>query len=218
MCGRYTTVADEEMVEMRAIIREILTTFGDGAIRTGEILPSNIAPVLTLKDGRLAPVPVTWGFPKWNGKGVIINARSETALNKRTFSKPLLTRRCVVPSTGFFEWTHIRPSEPQLSLFSDSVNGVPSPKGPKAKLLFNVPGESMLYMAGMIETVTDALGNQKDVFCILTTAAKHSISRFHDRMPVILGSGEREAWVESETFMREVLARDGIELNWQIAS
>jgi len=196
MCGRYTVFAEEEIIEMQAIISEVSARFGPEAIKTGEFFPTNTAPILTLNDNRLAPRPVVWGFPRWDGKGTIINARSETALEKRMFSKPLLTRRCVIPSTGFYEWLHF------------------DGKTKKDKFLFRRPGESMLYMAGMVDTFKVADGAARDTFVILTTAANASMSPFHDRIPVILAPDEREEWLGDDGFMRLVLAREGPELAW----
>ena len=218
MCGRYAAFADGDIAEMSAILAEVRGAFGDGVVSVGEICPTNTAPILLLEGNRLTPRPAVWGFPKWGGKGVVINARGETALRKPMFSKALLTRRCVVPSTGFYEWAHIRGANPQLSFFTDLPDGKPSPKAPKAKMLFNVPGEQMLYMAGMIDTITDASGKPKDVFCILTTKANHTMAQFHDRMPVVLSRNEREDWISSDAFMREAIARDGIDLGWQAVS
>ena len=64
MCGRYTIFTEEEIIEMRAIIQEVSQKFGDDAVATGEIFPTNTVPVLTLNNNRLAPRPVSWGFPK----------------------------------------------------------------------------------------------------------------------------------------------------------
>jgi hypothetical protein len=36
-------------------------------------------------------------------------------------------------------------------------------------------------------------------------------------MPVILSPHEREDWITSETFMREVLAREWPDLEWRMA-
>ena len=229
MCGRYTVFTEAEIIEMNAIVAEVSRRFGSGAVATGEIFPTNVAPILMMENNRLAPFPVFWGFPKWD-KGVNINARSDTALNpelaetpgrarwiRENFTKPLLARRCVIPSTGFYEWTFVKAYDPQISLFPDE-EAPPSPKDPKMKLHFKRPGESMLYMAGMLTTFADASGTAKDAFCILTTDAKHSIARFHDRMPVILSPGECEDWIASEAFMREVLARDGPDLDWKPAA
>lgn len=217
MCGRYTIFSEEEIIEMNAIIAEVSRLFGEGAIKSGEIFPTNIAPVLTLEAGELSPVPVSWGFPKWDGKGVIINARSESALQKPMFSKPLMTRRCVIPSTGFYEWTLKEENQHEQMSFLDGVE-LSSPNiGKKLKLHFRLPGELMLYMAGIISTHVDAKGNPHDFFCILTTEAKHTIARFHSRMPVIITQNERAGWIESDTLMREVLTREGPNLEWSLA-
>lgn len=215
MCAHYTVFTEEEIIEIRAIINEISKKFGSGTVATSDVRPTNTAPVLTMDGNRLAPRPVSWGFPKWDGKGVVINARSESALEKPMFSKPLLTRRCVIPSTGFYEWASASVSEPQLSLLS--VENKPSAKEPKTKLLFKRTGEPMLYMAGMINTFTDKDGNSKDAFVVLTTEANSSMSPFHDRMPVILSPDEREDWISNDTFMRVVLARECSELEWKKA-
>jgi putative SOS response-associated peptidase YedK len=218
VCARYTVFSEEEIIEMNAIIAEVSRRFGPDAISTGEIFPTNNAPILILENGRLTPAPAYWGFHKWgDSKGVIINARSESALQKPMFSKPLLSRRCIIPSTGFYEWTLANVSEEdQMSLFSDAEQPPPS-KAKKVKLHFRVPGDKMLYMAGIMNTFTDEHSNQRDSFCILTTEATHTIARFHERMPVIVSPGEREDWLNSDAFMREALARKGPDLEWRRA-
>ena len=216
LCGRYTVYSEAEIIEINAIIAEISRKFGDGAIASGEIFPTDKAPILTLSDGQLSPAPISWGFPKWDRKGVIINARSETVLQKPMFSKPILTRRCVIPSTGFFEWAHDNAPSQQMTLF-DAQEIPPPRKDKKKKLLFTIPDEPMLYMAGMIGTFADKDGTQTDAFCILTTEANASMLPFYDRMPVILSNKELEDWICSETFMHEVLARKGPTLGWRTA-
>lgn len=223
MCARYTVFTEEEIIEIRSIIAEVSRKFGDGAVNTGEIFPTNTAPILTMEGNRLTPRPVSWGFPKWNGKGVNINARTDTiihALNhpdeRSIWREPVLSRRCVVPSTGFYEWAFTSVPEPQTTLFP--VEGKSTAKEPKIKMLFRRPDETMLYMAGMMNTFTGKDGKSIDAFVILTTDASASMSPFHNRMPVILSANELEDWISSETFMREVLAREGSELEWKKAS
>lgn len=215
MCGRYTVFTEDEITEMREIIAEVSRVFGENAFTTGEIRPTNIAPVLTLENHRLAPHPVSWGFPKWDGKGVLINARRESALEKSMFSMPLLTRRCVIPSTGFYEWGLLQEPDMQISFFADESK--PSKQAQKTKLHFRQPHEPMLYMAGMINTFQDKDGQKRDAFIILTAEANASMMPFHDRMPVILAADEREEWIESDSFMRHVLSREGAALEWTVA-
>ena len=218
MCGRYTVFTeDEEMAEMKAIIQEVNHKFGGDAVATGEIFPTNVAPILTLDNNRLAPRPISWGFPRWDGKGVLINARSESALQKPMFAAPLMTRRCVIPSTGFYEWAYAAQPDLQMSFFDADLKPKSNAKTPKVKFFFRRPNEPMLYMAGMINTFTDNEGNQKDAFIILTTAATSYMAQFHNRMPVILQRSECEDWINNKAFMHEVLRREGSVLEHRIA-
>lgn len=75
----------------------------------------------------------------------------------------------------------------------------------------------MLYMAGMIGTFIDKDGQKRDAFVILTTDASSDMAAFHDRQSVILTADEREEWMHSESFMRQVLAREGSPLERKIA-
>ena len=100
MCGRYY-IDDGDPVIAEIIAKvEAQQPGAKGEMRTGEIFPTNIVPVLTAQEPMLAK----WGFTKYNGKGQIINARCETAVEKPTFRKPLLENRCLIPATNYFEW------------------------------------------------------------------------------------------------------------------
>ena len=96
MCGRYSLAPDQSQ-EIARIVAEVQARFGAASIHTGEIYPTNAAPILLPDGQKMAPKPMIWGFPSFKGKGVIINARGETALEKTMFRRSLLERRCVVP-------------------------------------------------------------------------------------------------------------------------
>jgi len=167
----------------------------DNAVR-GDVFPANIAPVI--EDCGVAVVK--WGFPHWKNSGVLINARAESALEKKMFGNPLRERRCVIPSSGFYEWAHS--SGCKL----------------KDKYLLRRPGENVLYMAGMISTFRDAFGNPYCAFVILTTAASDSVSPIHDRIPVILSQDEVDQWTRDDEFMQYVLHRPGPDLSVEMAA
>lgn len=201
MCARYTVFTEEEVIEIRSIIEEVSRKFGGNAVSKGEIRPTNTAPILALDDNnQVIPYPVSWGFPKWNGKGVIINARVETALEKPMFRESMMARRCVVPSTGYYEWKRI--------------------DGKKAKDKYHLvePDKSILYMAGMIDSFSRPDGTQYEAFTILTTAANESVSRLHNRMPVILQLDEIESWLRDGVFMLSILDRICPALTMTLAS
>lgn len=151
------TVQNEEI---RNIIEEVNEKYYGSNIKTGEIYPTNTAPVLVAKGQQLEPAPLIWGFPHFKHSGVIINARAETAEEKKMFKSSLLERRCVIPSTGFYEWMH---------------------NNTKQKYLFNLSDTPTLYMAGFFNEFKD-----EKRFIILTTDANPSISDVHSRMPVVL--------------------------------
>ena len=167
MCGRYTLFTDEEYQDIRKIIDEIERKHGSGCVKVGEIFPTNSAPILLDTGAGVTPDVAKWGFPSFRGKGSIINARSETAAEKRSFRESLMIRHCVVPSTGFYEW--------------DSQ---------KQKHRFQLPGSGSLYMAGLYNDYQD--GRR---YVIMTTAANKSIINVHDRMPVIVPSDKIYDWI-----------------------
>ena len=193
MCGRYTVFTEEEVIEMREIINEVnqryINTPEHAAMKTGEIFPTNIAPVLALEKNALEAMLMNWGFPKWQGEGVIINARSETAMEKPMFRNSLGTRRCVIPSTGFYEWKH------------------EGEKKKKDKYLIKLPGQSMLYMAGLYNTFKDKLGRPYTAYVILTAKANASMATLHDRMPVILAASQKEVWLSDYGAAMEIMTR-----------
>lgn len=82
MCARYTLFTEDEIIEIREIIAEVeKKIYGDQKLSKNEIYPSNIAPVVTSNGAE----PMKWGFPNPNGKGILINARSETVFEKPLF-------------------------------------------------------------------------------------------------------------------------------------
>lgn len=52
----------------------------------------------------MAARQMQWGFPRFQGKGLLINARVEAILDKKTFRDSVLHRRCVIPAHHFYEW------------------------------------------------------------------------------------------------------------------
>ena len=185
MCGRYLILTEDEIIEYREIINEVNERYKDTTLlsqmATGEVFPTNVAPVLITEKEKPRAALMKWGFPKWQGKGVIINARAETALERKTFRLPLMQKRCVVPSAGFFEWRQ-----------EDEK---------KQKYLFRQPETKMLYLAGLYNTF------EQPAYTILTTAANSSVSAYHDRMPLILGAENIETWLSDTQFALDYVGK-----------
>jgi putative SOS response-associated peptidase YedK len=166
MCGRYNFTI-EQNDEVLEILEKLNAKLQGKEVRTGEIFPTNLAPILREENHEASPTLSIWGFPKFDGKGVIINARSETAFEKKTFRDSLLNRRCIIPSTGFYEW--------------DSE---------KRKFLFSLEGTNTLFMAGLYSYYGDELR-----YVILTTEANDSMKEVHNRMPLIIEKRDISTWI-----------------------
>ena len=149
-------------------------------IEEGEFRPSQPALVIAGQDGCLTAAVMEWGFPRWDGKGLIINARSETILEKPSFRQSARNSRCVIPASAFFEWDY---------------TGNP--------VLFKVPEEPVMFLAGIWDHFDGT-----DRFTILTTQANASMRPFHDRMPLILGEEEIRRWILDGEFFRTLLDKE----------
>jgi putative SOS response-associated peptidase YedK len=197
MCARFILLDEGEIAEINKIVAEVGMKYnGRGlTMKTGEIYPTDTAPTVSLENGKPSILLMKWGFPKFGGKGVVINARSETAAQKRMFAAPLARRRCVIPSTGFIEW--------------EKLDG-----GGKQKYRLNTADSPMLYMAGLY---TDYHVGEKDEppssrFVILTQPANDSISDIHSRMPVILYKDEIRRWLTDLPYANSIMSRDCVRL------
>ena len=177
MCGRYTFFTDKELQEVDEIIEQISNEIQLEKMKAGEIFPTNIAPVLLPQDNIVIPRLMVWGFPNFRNKGVIINARSETAREKKLFASSLEQKRCIIPSTGFYEW--------------DTT---------KKKYLFNRPDTGMLYMAGIYNQFEG-----ENRFVILTTEANNSMVEVHDRMPVVVPKDKINDWLSDINKVDDIL-------------
>ncbi len=177
MCGRYLVSMEDEIVEMREIFNEINERYKDslelGLMKTGEIFPTETAPVLIPDRRKQSAVLMKWGFPKYNGKGVIINARAESASEKGMFLESLKKHRCVIPASGFYEWR--------------------TEDGKKTKYLFRPP-EGIAYLSGLYKIFS--FDNKTcPAYVILTTKANSSLEDYHDRMPLVLDANNVSTWL-----------------------
>ena len=176
MCGRfYTDFDDAQYREMLALLySKSQQEAGLLPLKNGEVFPSELVAALDA-DG---PRAMQWGFARFDGKGKIINARSETALEKSMFRAPMLaggqtqTGRCLIPATGYFEW---ETREKQ-----------------KIKYKLRPAKEGMFTFAGLYRSEA---GAKTPVFVLLTAPAAEGISFIHDRMPLILSPEQRKDWL-----------------------
>ena len=162
-------------------------TASDGGT-AGDIVPSGTAWVLRGDQGYLGAEPrypgtepcrpgtgpciraerMAWGFPRFDGKGLIINARAESVRERPAFRDSVEQRRCVIFARGFYEWNRSR-----------------------EKFSYEREDAPVLFMAGCFSRWEDG-GH----FVIITTAANSSVALVHDRMPLILEPEEVKQWIQ----------------------
>ncbi|MDL2218097.1 SOS response-associated peptidase [Christensenellaceae bacterium OttesenSCG-928-M15] len=171
MCGRYYIEIEEP--EMRDILHAVERNLGNtaqhAAMKMGEIFPTNIVPV---QAADLGYTLMKWGFSRYDGKGQVINARSETASEKPMFRTSLLESRCIVPASYYFEWEKVGTK--------------------KIKYSFRMPDAGLLYLAGLYRVEQNS---EVPVFTILTRDAAPQLMQIHHRMPVIIPKSSANAWL-----------------------
>lgn len=187
MCGRFWIDPETSEAELQRIIdilnRKQSESSSPGQIKTGEICPTDVAPVIANSRARtIKPFLMQWGF---SGIGTnarpVINARSETALEKSMFREPLLERRCLIPASHYFEWQAQGQSKIKHALKTV---------------------EPMIYMVGIYRFEPN---QSLPVFSILTKEAAPDIQHIHTRMPFIIPREHCHEWLSPNADVRELL-------------
>lgn len=193
MCGRYFIGEPPDPDELREIIEEVNRRRDEALVKTeGEIFPSDVVPVLANNRSMMKAVfPMRWGYSLPNGK-LVINARSETAMEKPMFRDGMTRHRCVVPASHYFEWEHTGKE--------------------KTKYAIRPAGTRLMYMAGIYRM---ELG--KPVFSILTRSPADNIRFMHDRMPVILEPDIIVDWMNPRNTAEEILKHAVLDVDYRKA-
>lgn len=178
MCGRFTL-----KVPVDAWIRDLFSEAIRSLIVTSKITEwsprYNIAPtqpILVLTEdnnGRFEIQPMRWGLvPSWTDSiqsaYSMVNARSETLLEKPTYKHLVETHRCVVLADGYYEWK------------------APTPKN-KIPYWIHADGERPFGMAGLWTTNKKVQSDAPlDSATVITIPANEDTKVVHDRMPAML--------------------------------
>jgi putative SOS response-associated peptidase YedK len=114
-----------------------------------------------------------------------LNAIGEEMLDKVSYKQAALKRRCLVLSSGFYEWRHFTPPG--------------SKKDQAYPYHITVKGREYFFMAGIWQPWTDReTGETMDTFAIVTTAANTLMAQVHNRkkrMPLILPDELAAEWM-----------------------
>ncbi len=117
-----------------------------------------------------------------------LNAVGETAFEKASFKKSILSKRCLLPVHGFYEWREYK----------------------KMKYPYFIkPTEHTFFSLGCLyENYVDfRTGELKNTFSIITTVANPLMEKIHNlkkRMPLIINAEDEKRWVNPHLTVDEI--------------
>ena len=179
MCGRFAVTLPSDAM---AQLFEAAPANDLPSVPNFNVCPTTNVHVVRQGETGRSLVGMRWGFlPRWyktpSDGPLLINARAETIAEKPAFRDACRTRRCLMPATGFYEWT--RGGEKPLPWYISRADGAP------------------VVFAGIWQDWEH--GDQRFTTCaIVTTGANAPMSKMHHRMPVILEPSDWGKWLGEE--------------------
>lgn len=179
MCGRFTLIADPNELRM---------AFPWVNIPNPPQPRYNVAPTQPVavipNDGKNQLDFFVWGLiPSWAKDPAIgsrmINARSETLIEKPSFKNAFRRRRCLIPASGFYEWKTVEGQKTKIPMYIQLEGGNP------------------FALAGLWERWESPDGSTIFSCTIITTTPNEMMSQIHNRMPVILKPEDYPVWLET---------------------
>jgi len=145
------------------------------------IAPTQPIPVVILENGGRHFRLMRWGLvPAWvkdpRQFSLLINARSETVLEKPAFKNAIKRRRCLIPADGYYEW-HVAGNR-KRPFFIHRRDGEP------------------VGLAALAETWMGPNGEEIDSVAIVTAPASRDLAVLHHRVPVTIAPADFERWLD----------------------
>lgn len=190
MCGRYTLCTDPERLRKR------FDAEPDRPLsKRYNCSPGQELPVITGDEPNRMQF-FKWGLtPEWaDEEQGLINARSETVRQKRSFADAYESRRCLVPVDGFYEWADRGDGKrPYRVAFADDRP-------------FAVAGLWERWQEPTRQTGLTEFGTSEsteastplETFTILTTEPNELVSELHHRMAVMLPPDRESDWLHGD--------------------
>lgn len=178
MCGRFM-IGDENWADYHGALS--ILRGATAKVRYNIKPTEEISLAVETRDGLVAATARWWFVPGWfksepkDWKATTFNARIESAAEKPVFRSAWQHGRCVIPASGYYEWT--------------------GEKGRKQPWFVTVEQNAPVFLfAGLFAARPDG----SLTAAILTRAAAPEIAHLHPRMPVILSDAEIAPWLGHE--------------------
>ncbi len=177
MCGRFAQVIKHD--RLVRLSRELkLKETSEQVELNFNVAPTQTIAAIVNQDAVSYLGHFRWGLiPSWSRelpKYNLINVRSETILEKPSFRGGLARRRCIIPANGFYEWR----------------------QGDKQPFFIHAADDDLIYLAGIYDAWYGAEGSYIPSAAIITTSSNAKMSSLHQRMPVLLETGDLEQWLD----------------------
>lgn len=178
MCGRFGLTRPDKLDLQRFGIGQAPETPPRFNIAPG----SDVLAVRQGKKGRRADL-IRWGLiPSWAKDPSIgnrmVNARSDSALQRPAFRIPMQKRRCLIPADVFFEW--------------EGASG----QRRRQPWAIAMARAEPFALGGLWDFWRPPEGDGVVSCTILTTEPNALIAPIHDRMPVIVHPEDYDAWLD----------------------
>ena len=107
--------------------------------------------------------------------------------SKPAFREAWQRRRCLIPASGFYEW-----SEPR--------------GGRKRPYLIRTQAEPLLALAGLWERWRTPTGEKLETCVIVTTDANAELVQIHERMPLLIPRDAQALWLDPRSSIEDALS------------
>lgn len=177
MCGRFAiTLPADAMAQLFGAVPA--NDLPD--VPNFNVCPTNDIHAITSDGDTRRLVSLRWGFlPHWyktpTDGPLLINARAESVAEKPAFRAAARERRCLIPASGFYEWTK-------------------DAGGDRLPWYITDAGEAPLAFAGIWQS-WDKGETPMATCAIVTTEANTAMSAIHHRMPVLVPPGDWALWL-----------------------
>ena len=181
MCGRFTLDATASEISQQFDVQ------ADKLISPRyNIAPSQLILSVIQDERSRSLAAMKWGLiPSWvksldSWKANLINARVETIDEKPSFKGAFKYRPCLIPVTGFYEWS-------------------------KDKQPYYFKQDKLFALAGLWEHWSN--GHEELFSCtIITTKANAEAAKVHHRSPLVIPVEQHDTWLGELEGRKELLA------------
>ena len=180
MCGRFAiTIPSDAMSQL--FDAQPVNNLPD--LPNFNVCPTNFIHAVTYNGLSRKLESLRWGFvPNWyrtvNAGPLLVNARSETIAQKPAFANASRKRRCLIPCSGFYEWSK-------------------DLEGNKIPWFIKRNDDKFMVFGGVWQEWNDESGIIKTC-AIVTTESNSKLSKIHQRLPLVLERSDWGFWLGEE--------------------